>query len=231
MAQESGSRMLCFTQSLKDSIIAGVYKPGQKIPTERQLAEQMGLSRTVVHAGIVELAAQGVLSVSPRQGTFVADYTRDGTAALLNALFSHRGAFDGHLADSIFAARRLIECECVRLACERASAQEIATLEQVVEQERGVADSDAPRAAALDFRFHHLLAVISGNAVYPLIINSMQVSYLSLAERFYRNIRHRQRVIGMHAAVCEALGRKDTARALAVCAEMLDDGEQRFSQQ
>lgn len=231
MVQKAGSRMLCFTQALKDSIIAGVYRPGQKIPTERELAEQMGLSRTVVHAGIVELAAQGVLSVSPRQGTFVADYTRDGTAALLNALFSHRGAFDEQLAESIFAARRLIECECVRLACERASRDEIAALEQVVLLEQGVADSDAEGAAALDFRFHHLLSVISGNAVYPLIINSMQISYLSLAERFYRNISHRQRVIGMHADLCGALRRKDKDGALAVCAEMLDDGEQRFSTQ
>jgi len=231
MVQKAGSRMLCFTQAVKDNIIAGVYKPGQKIPTERELAREMGLSRTVVHAGIVELAAQGVLSVSPRQGTFVADYTRDGTAVLLNALFSHRGAFDENLAASIFAARRLIETECVRLACEKSSSGEIDELEQIVGMEQSAVDAGAAQAASLDFMFHHLLAVISGNAVYPLMIKSMQISYLALAERFYRNIKHRQRVIEMHAGLCEALRRKNTAQALAVCAEMLDDGEQRFSMQ
>ena len=67
-----------FIQQLQDMILSGELPMGSRLPSERELCQQMGVSRAVVNGGITELARQGFLEVLPRQGTYVADYRRNG---------------------------------------------------------------------------------------------------------------------------------------------------------
>ena len=67
-----------FVQKLQGMILSGELPVGEKLPSERELCQHMGVSRAVVNGGITELARQGFLEVRPRQGAFVADYRRDG---------------------------------------------------------------------------------------------------------------------------------------------------------
>ena len=67
-----------FVQKLQGMILSGELPMGEKLPSERELCQQMGVSRAVVNGGITELARQGFLEVRPRQGAYVADYRRDG---------------------------------------------------------------------------------------------------------------------------------------------------------
>lgn len=70
-----------FVQKLQSMILSGELSMGERLPSERELCQQMGVSRAVVNSGITELARQGFLEVRPRQGAFVADYRRDGNIA------------------------------------------------------------------------------------------------------------------------------------------------------
>ncbi|WP_334104712.1 winged helix-turn-helix domain-containing protein [Muricomes intestini] len=67
-----------FVQQLEEKILSGELPVGSKIPPERELAEKMRVSRAVVNGGINELSQKGFLEVLPRQGTYVADYSRNG---------------------------------------------------------------------------------------------------------------------------------------------------------
>lgn len=60
-------------------------KVGDRLPSARQLSEEMGVSLTVVNAGMSELAAKGFVDVHPRHGTFVADYRMQGNTQLLKS--------------------------------------------------------------------------------------------------------------------------------------------------
>ena len=62
-----------FVQQLERMILSGELAVGDQIPPERDLAEQMGVSRTVINAGIADMASKGFLEIRPRKGVFVAD--------------------------------------------------------------------------------------------------------------------------------------------------------------
>ena len=81
---------------------------GEKLPAERELCRQMGVSRAVVNGGITELARQGFLEVRPRQGAYVADYRRDGSMETLMAIMDYNG---GMLGKEEIEKRRLSACE------------------------------------------------------------------------------------------------------------------------
>ena len=84
-----------FVQKLQGMILSGELPMGQKLPSERELCQQMGVSRAVVNGGISELARQGFLDVLPRQGTFVADYRRNGNMETLMAIMDYNGGMLG----------------------------------------------------------------------------------------------------------------------------------------
>lgn len=72
-------------------ILSGKLKTGEKLPPERQLAEEMQVSRAVVNGGIADLQRMGFLIVKPRSGTYVADYRRTGTIETLLSIMKYNG--------------------------------------------------------------------------------------------------------------------------------------------
>ena len=71
-----------FIERLEELILSGEVSIGEKLPSERALAEKLGVSRPVVHEGLVELAARGLVTLKPRVGAEVNDYRRQGSLAL-----------------------------------------------------------------------------------------------------------------------------------------------------
>ena len=68
-----------FVTQLENKILSGELKVGEKLPSERELATSMQVSRAVVNAGISEMEQKGFLIVRPRVGTFVEDYRKNGS--------------------------------------------------------------------------------------------------------------------------------------------------------
>ena len=77
-----------FISSVEDKILSGELPIGAQLPTERELAEMMDVSRGVVNSGIAEMAHKGFLEVRPRVGTFVADYRRVGKSDIFPPMCS-----------------------------------------------------------------------------------------------------------------------------------------------
>lgn len=75
-----------FVKELENKILSGELKVGDKLPSERELASSMQVSRAVVNAGIAELEQKGFLIIKPRIGTFVENFYKNGT---LEILFIH----------------------------------------------------------------------------------------------------------------------------------------------
>src|SRR5512137_2428558 len=68
-----------FISRFENLILTGKIAIGQKLPSERELALQLGVSRPVVHEGLVDLAAKGLVTMKPRVGTMVNDYRKEGS--------------------------------------------------------------------------------------------------------------------------------------------------------
>ena len=80
-----------FVQQVVGMILSGQLRPGDRLPTERELADDMKISKTAVHEGIRELHRLGFLDVTSRRGVSVADYAQTGTVDTLLAIM-HRQA-------------------------------------------------------------------------------------------------------------------------------------------
>ena len=158
---------------------------GQKLPSERELCQQMGVSRAVVNGGISELARQGFLDVLPRQGAFVADYRRNGNMETLMAIMDYNGGMLGkEEIRSILEVRWGLEQMTLHRVIDNATDEDLEKLGQYVEALR--AKPTPALAAEIAFQFHHEMTLVGGNHILPLIYTSFKVPCTALWIRFCR---------------------------------------------
>jgi DNA-binding FadR family transcriptional regulator len=104
------------------------------------LALQLGVSRPVVHEGLVDLAAKGLVLMKPRVGTVVNDYRKEGSLSLLTSLVNyHQGRLDAGLLDSLLAMRMLFEVETVRLTALNRSAEHLQAFDTILKNQETIA--------------------------------------------------------------------------------------------
>lgn len=160
-----------FVRELENKILSGELKPGDKLPPAKELCEMMGVSLTVVNAGMSELANNGFVETIPRRGTYIADYKKKGNAGTLSAIMRYNG---GRLTDkeirSLCETRIALDMLVARLVVERATDKELFDLEPLLDELS--AEKDLERCCELVTEFYHRLAEITGNIFLSLLYNS-----------------------------------------------------------
>jgi GntR family transcriptional regulator, transcriptional repressor for pyruvate dehydrogenase complex len=217
---------------LEELILSGELKAGARLPSERDFAVSLGVSRPVLHEALVDLAAKGLVSILPRRGVVVNDYRQSGSMAILTSLLSyHNGQFDPALTSSLFAMRLLVEKETARLCALTVTPEQAALLNQMIAQEAGIDRSDLAALVKLDFDFHLLIAVASGNLVYPLILNSFIAVYTHFTSEFFYRFRFTpvlDEVYAFHRRLVEAVCLRQPEQAAQIMTDLLAHGEQQL---
>jgi len=215
-----------FIARFEELILSGKFAIGRKLPSERELAQQLGVSRPVVHEGLVDLQTKGLVSMRPRVGTVVNDYRSEGSLAILSSLIDyHQGRFEPKLLESLLAMRRLIEIETARLAAKNRTREHLAALDAIIQQEQRIDHGDIDTLTALDYAFHHQIAMASANMVYPLFLNSFKEVYTNLSAQFFSDPRVAPAVKDSHKKIAEAITDKDAEAASMIMAKILTHGE------
>ena len=150
----------------------GEWRPDDLLPSERDLMERFGVGRpavreamqTLAYAGIIEIAHGGRARVCVPTARSLIDQIASGTQHLLR---SEAGSL-AHLKE----ARVFLETGLVRIAAERANAQNVGRLRQRLAAQRATLD-DADLFLERDIAFHREIAVISGNPIFPAIVEGM----------------------------------------------------------
>ena len=170
-----------FVDQLKAAILTGKYRPGDKLPSERQLEKQLCVSRAVINAGLKRLQDLHFITIRPRYGTFIADYRTEGDLTTMNEIINfHGGHYRIPLLKSIYRLRLQLEDDVIRLA---ARAGDPTSLQAASHALAALANMTTPQAQAERyFAFIHALAVASQNDVYPLLINNFRPLYLTLGK-------------------------------------------------
>lgn len=167
-----------FVRKIEEQILTGKLKVGESLPSERQLQEETHISKSVIHAGLVELEQKGFLEILPRRGTVVANYEETGTMETLNALIRLNGGnMTAEQTRHFMEARIAIEGSAIRRLAEKHTEEDLAFLEGILFQadallERG--DPDTAALADLLFRYHRGICVRSGNEFFPLLLNEFK---------------------------------------------------------
>ena len=216
-----------FVARLEDLILSGGLPIGERLPPERTLAERLGVSRPVVHEGLVELAARGLVTMKPRLGTVVNDYRRQGSLALLGSLVNHaHGDFAPSLLEGLLGLRRLVQSDAARLAALHRTADDQQALDAVTAKEAESDPRDVDAVVGLDIAFHHGVALASGNPVYPMLIRSFEPAERNLASRFFAEPTVAPDVFDRHRRIVAAIAERNAVRAAALMEELLDRGRE-----
>lgn len=207
-----------FVRRIEDSILSGELPVGTRLPSERELAEQMKISKTAVHAGITDMVRKGFLSVEPRRGIYVGDYAENGTLEALTSIMQHNGGrLDAQNVRSLLEMRYAIESIAIAHVAEAHDAAVLARLSEMAADAQRIAAAKAPdyceALGDLYFRFHHYICVASGNTIAPLIFNAFRVPSVTFWENSVRALGPEESVARLRRFYdCIAAG--DTAAAL-----------------
>jgi len=157
-------------ERLRALIADGSFGPGDRLPTESALIEQLQVSRTVLREAVTRLEAMGLVSVRGPRGMFVGD-----PGSLRNCIQLVRSAMAISPRELIQFTefRRAIECDAVRAAARNATPADILELERL-NTEIGRADLEHAAAYDLDLCFHRKLLSLANNEVMRNVMDVIQ---------------------------------------------------------
>jgi len=215
-----------FIERFEALILSGKFRPGDRVPSERDLGVLFGISRPVVHEGLRTLESRGLVTIESRKGVRVNDYRREGSIEMLLSILNFAG---GRLSPSLFNGvlemRLLFEVETAGLAARRRSQENLAELRASLACESSQRPLSARIIADIDFGFHISIAIASGNEIYPLLMNSFRRIYQDILEAFYADVSVIQPVFAFHGRIVAAIEQSDEAGARAAMLELLSFSE------
>jgi DNA-binding FadR family transcriptional regulator len=203
---------------LREWILAGAHAVGTSLPSEGDLAESFGVSRTVIREAMRSLRAQGLVTMSQGSRPRVAEVDARSTVESLSLLLARSRTTLLALTE----VRRPLETEIARFAATRATVEQVAALcDANAQLERAKTLED--RVAA-DVRFHDLLAVATGNPVFSVLLGTLGGLLVESRRRTIRSAGVGPALIG-HREILAAVGRHDPAAAEAAMRRHLDWAE------
>lgn len=158
-------------EQIEGRILSGDLKPGDKLASERELAEKFGVSRTAIREAVKALTQKGLVEVLPGRGTFVINSTPQAVRHSLDLMIK----FDGvEGIRSLVEVREILEPEIAALAASRASDKQITALKESVSlMDATIEDIDTFIEADLDF--HLTLAESTQNILIPTLVDTLVV--------------------------------------------------------
>lgn len=205
---------------VRQLIVRGELGKGQRLPPERDLVQQLGVSRTTVRAGLQALATKGVLVIRHGAGTFVSD----GPLVLDSEQFHFLSALHGFKREVMFEARRALEARVARMAAERATGDDLAAIsDEVTGMFASLGDSQA--FLEHDTRFHRAVAVASGNPILASIVEMVSGMFFEMRRGTAHRNRELQPVAEKHRQIYQAIRSRDGALAEQRMVDHLLDAE------
>jgi DNA-binding FadR family transcriptional regulator len=200
-------------EQLRSLIAAGEFSPGGRLPAERDLAKQLGVSRPSVREALIALEVEGAIDVRTGSGIYV----RPGDARPRAAASKARAGDPGEWGPlELMRARELVEGEVAALAARNARRAQIAAIAQAMSQMREqAAGGIVPRAG--DEAFHTAIAQACGNEVLSDTVQGYwKARSTPLFERlgdYFENPASWSAALVEHTAVLEAIRSHDAAAA------------------
>jgi GntR family transcriptional repressor for pyruvate dehydrogenase complex len=210
-ARDSAEAVVAHVRTL---IERGVLRPGDRLSSERDLALEVGVSRTSVRAGLRSLAAMGVVRTRQGAGTFITA----GPPALVGEPLRLIASLHGLSLGGLFEVRRVLEAGTAALAAERATAEQIATISDEVTG-MYAALHDPQLFLDYDLRFHRAVAAAANNPMLGAIIEAVAALFFEQRRITIERARNLRESADMHRKIYQAIRARDVDAARAAMDE------------
>ncbi|MBU5438106.1 FadR family transcriptional regulator [Tissierella sp. MSJ-40] len=207
-------------EQIKEMLSKGTLNKGDKLPSERQMAERLQVSRTSVREALKELEIMGLIESRQGEGNFIKSNFED----ILFEPFSTIFLIKESNAEEILELRKVIEKGAVTLAAQRITDEELEEIKKVLDAAENSDSED--ELAKLDVLLHYKIAQASKNFLLQSILNAVS----SLIEASIKDIRknimvkeqHKDVIKKQHNSIYEALKNHDTETAENAMSNHLD---------
>ncbi len=186
---------------IKDMILAGELKPGDRLPPEKELSEALGLSRSSLREAVKALEIIHVLDVRRGDGTYLTSLKPE---VLLGAMSFMADIHQDASVLELFAVRRILEPAAAAMACGRVTPADVARLRSLLAEV--AAGTSVDDLVAHDLIFHRSVCELSGNAYLTSLLDTLSGS--TLRARVWRGLTEEgsvERTLTEHRGIVDAL--------------------------
>ncbi len=194
----------------------GTVQSGDRLPPERALARQLGVSRPSVRSGLKSLAAMGIVQIRQGAGTFITA----GPPVLASEPLSFLAALHGFSRAQMFEARLVLEVAVAGLAAERVTPERLMTISD--ETTEMFAALDAPEAfLEHDIRFHQAVAAAAANPILGSLVEMVSTMFYEFRRRSIGAATDKRLAAEEHRVIYQAIRARDQERAREAMANHL----------
>jgi GntR family transcriptional repressor for pyruvate dehydrogenase complex len=211
------------SRQIQSMIVERQLKPNDRLPAERDLAEQLGVSRTVVREAVRSLAAKGLLEVVPgRGGTVVRSPTTESMAEMMSLFL--RGDERTLDYENLIEVRRVLETAIAGIAAERRTADDLAEMQGILDQTLKIGN-DREAFVKWDLEFHKALARATHNRLFALLLESVNELMIEVRRLAFKTHGAPARSYCYHGAIFEQVQAKKPESAREAMREHLVEAE------
>jgi len=210
-------------EQLREAIVSGHFKIGERLPTEDELAQRYGVSRPSVREALKRLAAQNLVRArrGPTGGNFVIQPSYEELAESLSAsatLLVGMGALD---IEEIIEARRMLQGGCLKLAVENATSDQIKNVETALEHQKdpGISDEEFCQS---DVAFHRALVDAAGNGMLRFVMYTVIEALVPLTNMVVSVVRERSDIISLHEKMLADLRSRQSDALISTMNGLMD---------
>ena len=203
---------------LIEAILDGHFPVNSHLPGERDLAEQLGVTRPTLREALQRLARDGWLEINHGKPTRIRDYWTEGNLNVLATIIQYQNNLPENFVSNLLTIRLLLAPTYARLAIEN-HAREISDLLSSYEE---ISDT-AEDFTAADWNLHQKLTILSGNPIFTLILNGFAELYIVMGHRYFAQHAGREHSRQFYRNLLECARRKDGAAAEALVKNIMTD--------
>jgi GntR family transcriptional repressor for pyruvate dehydrogenase complex len=195
---------------IQNLILTESICPGDKLPGERELAERMGISRTVVREAIRVLSVRGLVKVKPGCGTYVRELSPQDAAASFGLFLKLRQTPESFR--NVYEVRRMLEVEIAGLAAERGTEEECAAMQAAIDR-LSTGAKDAEQFVQIDLDFHLALAAATHNELLGVLLRPITHLWLEVVWISYQAPSAVEDAIFHHSKILDKVRQRNSGQA------------------
>jgi GntR family transcriptional repressor for pyruvate dehydrogenase complex len=204
-----------------ERLILKRLKPGDKLPSQGELAEMLQVSRGSIRDAIRDLELMGLIERRQGAGTFIREISAESLVNPFANALKHRQELVSELLDF----RKMLEPPLAARAATHASVEEISEMEEILQrQEEKQGQGEA--AMSEDAEFHYSVALASGNSVVLKVIDTIMDLLRDTRERSLQVEGRPQKSLAGHRRILAAIKRHDAEAAKAAMRRHIEDVEE-----
>lgn len=209
-------------RELEQLILQNRLAIGERLPSERDLSEQFGVSRTVIREAVRTLSAQGLLEVKTGSGTVVRRPTSEAAAESMSRLLATRP--DWHNRARIIEVRRVLEVAIAGFAAERRTPEDLASLTAILTQAAERLD-DPETFVQTDVAFHEAVARATHNDLFFAILSSIAQALIDVRRLGLRVPGTPTRALNYHRRILDCISGSDVVGARQAMDEHITEAQ------